>query len=227
MSIRITAQVPSISAALKTAEIVAAMKNMKAMARASDDLKGRLRDQVAAAGFSDRLAKTWQGKVYPSTGQSLAPAAYVFSKAPKIIDAFARGATIVATGGRRLLAIPTEDAPRVRSGKAETPAQVEERYGRKLRFVPAHSAQGSAVGGRAVGYLIMDGLVPRKQTGRYRKASAKELAGNGRTAGRRVSAVVMFTLVPRVKMPKLFDLQATADSVAASVPQLIAEEWSR
>lgn len=224
---RYTAEVSGLSAALKIEEIKASMAAMKGITRAGNALKEQLRDQVRAAGFSERLAKTWQGEIYPQGGKpSLHPAAYVYSKAPRIIDGYARGATIVATGGRRFLAIPTYDTPLERSGKALTPAKVEERFGRALRFVPARSAQGSAIGGKAVGYLILDGVVARKSTGRYRNASPRERRLEGTGKARPVQSVVMFTLVRAVKLRKVFDLQATADAVAATVPQLIAESWS-
>ena len=223
---RITAELSGLGEALKSAEIIARMGAMKAMSRAGDDLKEELRDQVRGAGLSERLAKTWQGKVYPEHGQSLSPAAYVWSKAPGIIDAYARGATIVATGGRRLLALPTPDVPRKRAGNALTPREVESRYNRRLRFVPAKSAHGSLLGGRAVAYLLLDGLVAKKESGRLRNASARELAGTSRNKGRTVRSVVMFTLVASAKVPKKLDLQGALNRVAAELPQLLAEEWS-
>ncbi|WCT73932.1 DUF6441 family protein [Sphingomonas naphthae] len=211
------------------------MAAMKAMQQAEAGLKEELRDQVLAAGFSERFAKTWQGKVYPTNRPTMSPAAYVFSKAPSIIDAYARGVTIVARAGRRLLAIPTEDAPRKRSGgqdrqaRAMTPIEVEARYGQRLRPIWRASAQGSQIRGRAVGYLVMDGLVKRDRTNSFRRASAAALAGKGRSKSptKQPQSVVMFTLVASVKVPKKLDLQGALDRAAASLPQLLDAEWSR
>lgn len=225
--IGLSARLTGLTAALKTQDVIARMGAMKAMSRAGGGLKQELRDQIIAAGFSEKLANTWQDRLYPTTGQSLSPAAYVFSKAPGIIDAYARGVTIVATGGRRLLAIPTDDTPLKRAGDALTPKEVESRYGRRLRLVPARSAQGSLIGGRAVAYLVMDNLVPKKATGRFRGASAREQNGTSRNKGRLVRSVVMFTLVASVRVPKKLDLQGALDRAAASLPQLLAQEWGQ
>ena len=219
----LTYGVEGLSAALLATQVKARMAALKGITRGGDKLKEALRDQVEAAGFGDKLAKTWQGKVYQNGGKN--PAAFVYSKAPKIIDSYARGATIVATGGRRAMAIPTDDTPRQRGGKAMTPQQVEARFGRKLRFVPAKSAAGAAHSGSAIGYLLLDDVVRGDRSGRLRSATDRQrrLAGTGKAAP--VRSLVMFLLVRQVKKPKLFDLQAVADSVAATVPQLIAEEW--
>ncbi|UAK24186.1 DUF6441 family protein [Sphingomonas nostoxanthinifaciens] len=236
MSFKLKAQMSGLAEALDAADIKARMDSMKAMRRAGEGMKDDLRDQMLAAGFSDRFSKTWQDKVYPSAGSSLTPAALVFSKAPGIVDAYARGVTIIAKAGRRLLAIPTDDTPRKGSGgqarqpRAKTPREVEAQFGRRLRFVPAKSAQGShARNGTtrgAVGYLLMDNLVARKETGRFRKASVRELAGTSRNKARQVQAVVMFVLVASVRIPKKLDLQTVLDRAAATLPQLLAEEWS-
>lgn len=227
-----SAQVKGLGEALNIAKIKASMAAMKAMTRAETNMKEELRSQMIAGGFSDRMAKTWRGQVYPSSGTSLNPAALVYSKAPGIVDAYARGVTIVAKAGRRLLAIPTDDAPMKGSGgrkqqnRAMTPLEVEARFGKRLRFVPATSAEGRRIGHRAVGYLIMDGVVPRKSNGRLRNASARELAGRSRNKTRPVVSAVMFVLVASVKVPKKLDLQGPLDRAAASLPQLLAEEWS-
>ena len=64
------------------------------MRDAADGLKQGLREDVVASGLGERLARTWRGKVFPEVGESADAAAYVWSKAPKLIDAFDRGVTI-------------------------------------------------------------------------------------------------------------------------------------
>lgn len=229
---RLTAKMTGLNEALKTAQVVAAMGAMKAMKQAGNGLKEELRDQMRGAGFSDRLAKAWQSADYPiDQHPTLQPAALVFSKTPGIVDAYARGVTIVARAGRRLLAIPTEDTPRKGSGgrqqqnRAMSPKEVEARYGRRLRFVPAKSAQGSRMSGRAVAFLVMDDLVTRKESGKLRSASVREIAGTSRNKGRQVKWVIMFALVASVRIPKKLDLQGALNRAAATLPQLLSEEW--
>src|SRR5262245_40059380 len=106
-----------------------------AMCAATKDLKSNLRDDVVAAGLGNRLATTWRGMTYPEHGDSLEAAAYVCSKAPKIIDAFDRGVTIRSSRGL-FLAVPTEAAGRIGrglSGKRDriTPGGWERRTGLK------------------------------------------------------------------------------------------------
>lgn len=61
---------------------------------AADGLKQDLREDVVAAGLGERLSRTWQGKAFPEVGESAEAAAYIWSRAPKIVDAFDRGVVI-------------------------------------------------------------------------------------------------------------------------------------
>jgi Family of unknown function (DUF6441) len=72
-------------------------------------LKIELRRQVTSAGLGQRLATSWRVKHYPN--RKLNAASLVYTKAPQIIRAFDDGVTIRSRRGR-LLAIPTENAPR-------------------------------------------------------------------------------------------------------------------
>ncbi|MGH8262329.1 MAG: DUF6441 family protein [Steroidobacteraceae bacterium] len=62
-------------------------------------LKDELREQVVAAGMGARLAKTWRGKRFPESRPSINAAAYVWTRAPDIVDAFERGVPIIPTLG--------------------------------------------------------------------------------------------------------------------------------
>jgi hypothetical protein len=53
---------------------------------ASDGLKQDLREDDAAAEASERLLRPWWGKTFPEVGESAKAAAYVWSRAPKIVD---------------------------------------------------------------------------------------------------------------------------------------------
>jgi hypothetical protein len=109
------------------------------MRDAADGLKQDLRQDVVAAGLGERLSRTWRGKTFPEVGESVEAAAYVWSKAPKIIDAFDRGVVIRSKSGF-WLAIPCAAAgPRGigASGRSAriTPGGWERRTGMRLRFV--------------------------------------------------------------------------------------------
>lgn len=191
-----------------------------AMRDTTPDAKAELRAQIVDAGLGERLAKTWTDKVYPRSGDSPEPAGYIQSRASEIIESYEKGSTIVATGGREFLAIPSADCPRHRQGNAFTPEEVEERFGRRLVFISANDSGFKTPSTRhstAIGYLVLKGLVVRKSTGRWRSASQRERTGSTRNP-RPVQTVIMFTLVRSVKKPKLLDLSGPA--------QRWADAWS-
>ena len=101
-----------------------------------EGLKRELRALTQAA-LGSRVSKTWQLNFYGMTGGS--PAAFLYSKAPAIVRGHIEGATIVPIGGQRFLWIPTDHVPRRvgRGAKARmSPAEVEQRFGKKLIFRP-------------------------------------------------------------------------------------------
>lgn len=103
------------------------------MAEAAGDLRASLRDRVVSAGLGPKLAASWRvGGLH--TGAT-AVSVTVSSSAPLILTAFAEGATILARRGR-WLAIPTAAVPRGNRRRFLTPAEVEARRGRPLRFIP-------------------------------------------------------------------------------------------
>ena len=71
--------------------------------------QGGLASQVTGAGLGQRLANTIRANRYPRSGESINAASLVFSRAPKIVDAFDRGALIRSKHGF-YLAIPTAEA---------------------------------------------------------------------------------------------------------------------
>ncbi len=184
-----------------------------AMREASDGLKGELRGQVTSAGLGGRLAKTWRSQVYPKSGRSLGAAALVYSKAPRIVRAFAEGTTIRARGGG-FLAIPTPAAPkRGVGGKRISPSTwPEARFG-PLRFVSRGSGRPSL--------LVAENL--RAGTGKrggFRRASATALR-----TGRGLATVVMFVLVRQVRLKKRLSVDAAARRWLGRLPNLILKHW--
>lgn len=171
--------------------------------------KQRLRDQTTGAGLGPRVANAWRSKVYPSSGQSLDAAGLVFSKASKIIRAFNDGVTIRSSKGK-FLAIPTDAAPKSVGGKRATPALVEQALGIKLRFVPRR-------GGRPA--LLVADNARLTSKGRGRRASPTAI-GKGR-----VATVVMFVLLPQVRLPKRLNVERVGEEAADVLETQIVRQW--
>lgn len=136
---RFTIQRPDLGKALAETEKDIERAVTSGMRDATDGLKQDLREDVVAAGLGERLSRTWRGKTFPEVGESAEAAAYVWSRAPKIVDAFDRGVVIRSARGL-FLAIPTAAAGksgRSAAGSLEkiTPDSWQRRTGLKLRFV--------------------------------------------------------------------------------------------
>lgn len=172
-----------------------------AMREATDGLKADLRQDVTGAGLGQRLANTWRGKTYPDSGVSVEAAAYVWTKAPKLIDAYERGVTIRPREGR-FLAIPTQYAGRRIGREKITPQSYERRTGQTLRFV---KGKGSS------SFLVAS---PRAKTTRRRRGAAMAQ-----------KSVIVFILVPQARVQKRLDVQGIAERWAARVPDLISRHW--
>lgn len=199
-----------------------------AIGEGAAELKADWRGQIEAARLGKRLAGTIRSEVYPKNADSVDAAALVWTKAPNIIDAYARGATIVARNGGRFLAIPTDDVPKKRQGNRLTPDEVETRYGRRLQFISSREAFWSPSSrSNGVGYLIMKGMVPRKATGRWRNASEREKTKGARRYDKAISTVIFFTLVPWVRVMRrdALDLDQLAVMADARYPAILSRNW--
>lgn len=176
-----------------------------------DALKAVLRAEVTTAFGSPRLANTWQGKVFPKAPEkSLGAAGVVYSKAPHIIEAFEQATTIRSARGF-WLAIPTPDCPKGAGGRRLTPSTFPEARFGKLRFV---YRQGKS------SLLVVDRV--RRGTGKrggIRKASATAIKKG--TA----DTIVMFFLVPFVRLKKLIDPQAAYAGAADDLLRNIIKAW--
>ena len=106
-------------------------------------LKAELRRQVASAGLGQRLANSWRDRHHPN--QKLDAASLVYTKAPQIIRAFDEGAAVRSKHGR-ILAIPTENAPRKGAdGKRISPSTFPEHRFEPLRFMPRQNGPSLVV----------------------------------------------------------------------------------
>jgi len=177
---------------------------------AGDGLKGSLRKQVVSAGLGPRLARTWRSRTYPNKGHDAA--SLVWSKAPRIVRVFDEGAVIRSKSGL-WLAIPTPSAPkRGVGGKRISPSNFPEHRFGKLRFV--YRRNGPSL-------LVVDGVQASlsRKTGElrgFRKASEQ-----ARRTGSGLTTVVMFLLVPQVRIPKRLDVRRAAERWSRRLPALI------
>jgi Family of unknown function (DUF6441) len=175
-------------------------------------LKTELRQQVASAGLGQRLANSWRDKHYPN--QRLDAASLVYTKTPQIIRAFDEAA-VIRSRRARFLAIPTESAPRKGTdGRRISPSTFPEHRFGPLRFVPRQSGPS---------LLVADGLRASlsRQTGQLR--GFRRATDQARARGAGLTTVVMFVLVPQVKLRKRVDVARAAERWSAQLPALIEQ----
>jgi hypothetical protein len=180
---------------------------------AGQSLKTELRRQIATAGLGQRLANSWRDKHYPN--RKLDAASLVYTKAPQIIRAFDEGAVIRSKRGR-FLAIPTENAPRKGTdARRISPSTFPEHRFGPLRFVPRQSGPS---------LLVVDDLRASysRQTGELR--GFRRATERGRRSGQGLTTVVMFLLLPQVKLPKRLDVARAAEHWSAQLPALIEQQ---
>jgi Family of unknown function (DUF6441) len=176
-------------------------------------LKTELRRQVAGAGLGQRLANSWRDRHY--LNQKLDAASLVYTKAQQIIRAFDEGAVVRSKRGR-FLAIATENAPRRGTdGRRISPGTFPEHRFGPLRFVPRSNGPS---------LLIVDGLRASfsRQTGELR--GFRRATERARRSGQGLTTVVMFLLVPQVKLRKRLDVARAAEHWSAQLPALIEQQ---
>jgi hypothetical protein len=176
-------------------------------------LKTELRRQVTSAGLGQRLANSWRDKHYPN--QKLDAASLVYTKAPQIVRAFDQGAVIRSKRGR-FLAIPTENAPRKGTdGKRITPRTFPEHRFGPLRFVPRSSGPS---------LLAVDGLRASYSRQTRQLRGFRRATDRARRSGQGLTTVVMFLLVPQVKLRKRLDVARAAERWSGQLPALIERQ---
>jgi len=178
------------------------------------DVKHALRVDVVRGGLGRKLSKSWRSKMYPGTGHSLGAAGVVYTKSEKLIRAFDLGQTIRSADGF-WLAIPTEHAPARGYGRKRiNPSNFpEDRLG-KLRFVYRPK----------VSLLVVDNQRHRKgKRGGYALSRSKQALKSGHG----LSTVIMFFLVPQVRLKRRLNVRGVADREAAQVARQIDQEYRR
>lgn len=185
---------------------------------ATEGLKRELRAQITTAGMGRNLANSWQSEFYPNKG--IDPGGYIYSKAPHIIESFDEG-VIVRARRKRMLAIPTENAPKRINGRKATPWRYND-YIRKLTYV------------KRPGKLPL--LVDEYEAQTY-KRKTKSGKKNGdfkrfninpdpaKAEGR--TTVVIFILIPIAKMPRVLDVEGASDKWANEHVKLIDGHYNR
>ena len=177
-----------------------------AMKTATARLKSDWRNQITGAGLGRRLSNTIRSDVYPKGQQSLSAAGIVYSKAPHIVSAHAKGALIRSQSGF-WLAIPTKAAGKSRTGGRITPGEWEQKTNRVLKLIFRPGRPG----------LLVD-------TGTLRQGHAPAFGARKRR-GFKNRTVPIFILVPQVKLKKKIDLDAPARLAAAAIPGDILSRW--
>ena len=175
-------------------------------------LKGDLRKQVVAAGLGPRLARTWRSRAYPNEGHDAAT--LVWSRAPQIIRTFDEGAVIRSKSGL-WLAIPTPAAPkRGVGGKRINPGNFPEHRFGPLRFVYRRGRPS---------LLVVDGVRINKSGRVGRRAKGGAFTKTGRMK-QGITTVVMFIMVPQVKIKKRLDVVREAKRWERLLPGLIGRQ---
>ena len=190
-----------------------------AVAQGAQDLQRVLRAQASAAGLGRGVANAWRTRLYPQGRPSVNAAGFIYSKAPKIIDAFERGASIESADGF-YLAIPLPAAGRrPGGGKWRSPDEYERVTGNRLRFVyrkpPAKSL------------LVVDNA-PLTRGGRVQaRQGFRRVSGLAFTRRGRQATVPVFILIRRAKLPKLLNTNQAADQAQLRLAQRIVQVLGR
>ncbi|MCC5960545.1 MAG: hypothetical protein JJU08_14530 [Rhodobacteraceae bacterium] len=180
---------------------------------AAKSLQADWRRQVEAAGLGSRLARTIRANTYPRKPSSNA-ASLVWTRAPKLIDAFDRGA-LIKSGEGLYLAIPTELAgTRGLGRKRITPRGWEQRTGVPLR--PIYRPGQPML-------LVADNM--RMNTRGRAVLNRRKTRKDGVQTG--AITAVIFILLPQVQLKKRLDLAPAADRWAARIPGLVVSSWPR
>lgn len=218
MTVRVTMRVEGAP----MGEIVRSFRGMLAqditlgVDAATDGALMEMRQEIARAfPRSRRLPTVLTASTEPLDSQkkfSLSAAGRIYGRGgkrsswPAPLWALTFGAEIKAKDGA--LAIPTDRVPRNERRMKMTPAEVEARYAQKLAYVPAGRM------GKVPALVLNNVTIGR--SGRVRQATAGR-ARQGRTA----KPVVMFWLVPQVRLPTRWNPREIMARWASLAPDLV------
>lgn len=205
MDIRISTSEP-FTAWIERPRQIAAAAVTSGVTLATEGAKTELRQAIEAAGLGRRLANAVASAVYPRGKDSLGAAGSVYGRgasADRVLDAFANGVVIRSAHGF-FLPIPTEAAGKYGDGRQRiTPGLWERMHGQRLRYVYVSPR---------LSMLVADGV--------RLTSKGRALPSRGRK-GREQNDVVIFILVPQVRLPKKFDADSIVGRWADRVVDLI------
>lgn len=163
-----------------------------------------LREDTRRGGLGDKLANAWRADIYPqrSSVRTHSPAVQVYTKAPKIMQAFAQS-TVISAVNARYLAIPTENTPR-RGRRYATPVEVEIIYNQDLTLIHGKGQQ----------ILAFVNAVKSKNGKKWRRATKTRTGKQNRKA----ELVLMFVMVRQVHLRKRVDYPQIFDD--------LKDDWS-
>jgi hypothetical protein len=226
----------------------AARAMRRGVERAGREVQAELRAQARSGGFTDRgraLANSWRLNLYPSPAaapRTLRPAALVWSRAPKLVDAFDRGTPITARG-QRYLAFPTgynaaggRRNASSRGGVMVTPAQMRAARGQAfiLRSTSNPAVRLWCLRVRAASHIGVRGR--RRGAGRLRLfvgPNVEVLGGSRRGQQQRARDILaqgfvpMFFLLRQVRLRKRLDIAAIRRRAPAILARSLAAELGR
>lgn len=118
-------------------------KGMKILA---EGCKKDIRENIVQAGLGKKLSLTWRSQHYPKNKNSFSPAAFLYNKAPYIVETYETGVTATAKNSK-YFAIPTKAAMRRVGRKRITPALWESSGLPPLVFLPRKNGGVLAIRG--------------------------------------------------------------------------------
>lgn len=188
--------------------------SVRAQKYADNNTKVRLRGATVGP-LGPRVANAWRDRAYPNqAGLGPDSRSMVWTRAPNII-ASAVDAPVIRAQGGAYLSIPLPAAGVGPGGRRITPAEFKKRTGIPLRVV------------RTKGGKLL--LVAQAEGRAFRRGKGGRLVGRQRGGGfasRAFAAgkdyVVVFELVPLVRMKKLIDPVPIADQGALELADFLA-----
>ena len=204
----------------------------RAVAATGGEAQSELRTQARSAGFKDggrSIANAWRLNLFPAGGvapTTFKPAALVWSRMPTVVDAFDRGASIVARG-RKYLAFPTgynavggrRGASR-RGGLRVTPAQMMQAGRRGEAFVlPSKSRPGTALWCLRVAAATGTSRRTRNRLRLFVGGGTEVLTGHRKGQAQRRQDILaqgfvpMFLLMRRVSLRRRLDVASVRSRV--------------
>lgn len=193
---------------------IAAIAVTEGIKAGTEGLKTDLRRAVIEGGLGERLPNAVRSEVYPRNKASLDAAGWIFTKGVRtrqILEAYANGATIRGKN-RRFLAIPTEAGKGLVQARGGA-AFLSHSYGLGIATRVVVPPKGASRPG--VLWIVADLRKGKGKRGGYRKPTA---AARKR---KDTEEVILFILVPQVKVQRRISIDGLAQQWIGRVPGLI------